>query len=523
MKIFIDTNILIDLAMRADQFPESLKLINEVNMCDNASLWISAFSIFNLEYILSKRVHKEKVGDFLNFIRQTFSIIPFRRSVFINALAKNTPYFSNSIQIASAEQLGMDCIITRDIENFKDCKVPVFTPVEFLEKWNTGELETFTSVPFLDLKEQYHQVYNEIDDKITDIIENTAFVLGKHVEEFEKRFADKQGARYCIGVSSGTDALHIALMALEIGPGDKVIVPVNTFIATAEAVSLCGAEPVLVDCDKYYNMDFQKLKESLKAMKHESSVLPKAIIPVHLYGQPANMDEVMAVAGEYGLNVVEDCCQAHLSRYNDKFVGNFGEFGAFSFYPGKNLGAYGEAGAIITNNKKLYEKAKMLRQHGETERYKHQIIGHNYRMEAIQGAVLSTKLKYLEEWTEKRRSNADLYNKLLGDIKEIQIPDELKNTYCVYHLYVIQAEDRDNLRKYLQGKGISTGLHYPVPIHMQKAYEFLGYKEGDFPVAEKAAKRILSLPMYPELTEGQIRYICDMIKKYYQLRRTGQE
>ncbi|NIA12357.1 MAG: aminotransferase class I/II-fold pyridoxal phosphate-dependent enzyme [Nitrospiraceae bacterium] len=372
------------------------------------------------------------------------------------------------------------------------------------------------SVPFLDLKAQHHQIYNEIDDRITDVIANTAFIMGKHVREFEEEFAEIQGAKYCVGVSSGTDALHVALLALGIGAGDRVIVPVNTFIATAEAVSLCGAEPVFVDCDQYYNLDVEKLSQMLSALSHQPSALPKAVIPVHLYGQPANMDEIMAVADEYGLKVVEDCCQAHLAKYNEKFVGNFGNFGAFSFYPGKNLGAYGEAGALITNDKKLYEKAKMLRQHGETKRYQHQIIGHNYRMEAIQGAVLATKLKYLDEWTEKRRSNASFYNELLKDIKEIQSPNELGDTYCVYHLYVIQAENRDDLRKYLQEKGISTGLHYPLPLHLQEAYGFLGYKEGDFPVAEKAAKRILSLPMYPELTKKQIEYVVNRIKEFYQ-------
>jgi dTDP-4-amino-4,6-dideoxygalactose transaminase len=417
--------------------------------------------------------------------------------------------------------------------------MPVYSPEEFLDLLDQNGDPTNMAVPFLDLKAQHHQIYNEVDDRITDIIGNTAFILGKHVEEFEERFAEAQGARYCVGVSSGTDALHAALLALGIGAGDRVVVPVNTFVATAEAVSLCGAEPVFVDCDEFYNLDVGKVKRMLeiqgltsqesitKARKDETTKLESGeritnnksqitcIIPVYLYGQPANMDGIMALAEEYGIHVVEDCAQAHLARYDGKLVGNWGEFGAFSFYPGKNLGAYGEAGALVTNDEELYQRARMIRQHGEIERYCHQVIGHNYRMEAIQGAVLSTKLNHLSEWTEKRRENAKLYSELLAEVEGVKTPEELGKTYCVYHLYVIRVDNRDDLRKYLQEKGIETGLHYPTPLHLQEAYAFLGHKEGDFPMAEKAAKCILSLPMYPELTEGQIRYVVEKIKEYY--------
>ena len=368
------------------------------------------------------------------------------------------------------------------------------------------------SVPFLDLKAQQPQILDEIRKRFDDIIENTGFILGKHVEEFEEEFARLQTTAYCIGVSSGTAALHIALLTLGVGPGDKVIVPVNTFIATAEAVSLCGAEPVFVDCDKFYNLDTDKLKLRITEVEEKQRGLLKAIIPVHLYGQPANMTKIMTIAEEYNLKVVEDCCQAHLARFNNKTVGNYGEFGAFSFYPGKNLGAYGEAGALITNDENMYKKAKMIRQHGEVERYHHQVIGHNYRMEAFQGAVLATKSKYIEEWTEKRKAIAKIYTELLSEIDGIETPLELGGTDCVYHLFVIQTDNRDELQRYLGDNNIATGLHYPVPLHLQEAYAFLEYKEGDFPVAEKAAKRILSLPMYPELTEVQIHYVCDKIK-----------
>jgi Predicted pyridoxal phosphate-dependent enzyme apparently involved in regulation of cell wall biogenesis len=231
------------------------------------------------------------------------------------------------------------------------------------------------------------------------------------------------------------------------------------------------------------------------------------------------MDEIMALADEYGLKVVEDCAQAHLAAQlmsdgSWQKVGNWGEFGAFSFYPGKNLGAYGEAGALVTNDEDLYERMKLIHDHGSVVRYHHDVVGHNYRMEAFQGAVLSVKVKYLEEWTQKRRANAGLYNEMLADVAGLQTPEELDNTFCVYHLYVIQVDDRDGLQRYLQENGISTGLHYPVPLHMQRAYAFLGHKDGDFPMAEKTAKRILSLPMYPELTEWQIRYVCDKISEF---------
>ena len=310
--------------------------------------------------------------------------------------------------------------------------------------------------------------------------------------------------------------MHIALQALGIGQGDFVIVPVNTFIATAEAVSHCGAVPIFIDCDDFYNIDIDNIQKFLSSLNDEQKIKVKAIIPVHLYGQPVDMHKLMNLAEEYQLAVVEDACQAHLAAWHGKRVGNFGAFGAFSFYPGKNLGAYGEAGALITNNEKLYKKAKLFRQHGEIKRYHHKIIGHNYRMEAFQGAVLATKLKYIKMWTKQRQHNAALYNELLSDVEEIELPKEQDGAESVHHLYVIQTDDQHELQKFLSDRGISTGLHYPIPLHLQEAYKHLGYKKGDFPVAERAAGRILSLPMYPELIEDQIHYICCAIKDYYE-------
>ena len=514
MKVFFDTNVLIDIAVRSDEYPHSMKVVNEVMERSGVSPWVSAISLNNIEYIISNLGQRQKAYRLLRFIRDRFSIIPFRKSVFVKALNSGGPDFEDAIQMACADELGMDYIITRNTDHFRESEVPAVTPSEFLEKWNVGEFDQVSNVPFMNLKAQHHQIYNEIDDRITDIIANTGFILGKHVEEFEDAFTKAQGGKYCVGVSSGTDALHIALMALGIGHGDAVIVPVNTFIATAEAISLCGATPVFVDCDGFYNLDAEKLKLRISEVGEEQRGLLKAVIPVHLYGQPANMDEIMALAEEYDLKVVEDCCQAHLAKYDGEPVGSFGQFGAFSFYPGKNLGACGEAGALITNDEKLYQKAKMIRQHGEVERYHHSVVGHNYRMSAFQGAALSVKMQYIAEWTEKRQENARLYNELLAGIKGIRTPKEMPNTSCVYHLYVIQTDDRGGLREYLEQNGISIGIHYPISLHLQEAYKDLGYKEGDFPVAERSAKRILSLPMFPELTEAQIGYVCEKIKEY---------
>lgn len=371
-----------------------------------------------------------------------------------------------------------------------------------------------SSVPFLDLKAQLHQFYNEVDSRFHEIIHNTGFILGPHVQKFERDFAAAHEVGHCLGVSTGTDALHIALLALGIGCGDRVLVPVNTFIATAEAVSMVGASPIYVDCDAYWNIDVKRCEELLKKMDEDGEALPKAVIPVHLYGQPADMTGIMAIAEKYGLKVVEDCCQAHLARWQGTRVGGFGDFGAFSFYPGKNLGAFGEAGALVARDKDLFEKALLVRQHGETRKYHHQIIGHNFRMSALQGAVLGAKLPYLPEWTENRRKNAHLYNSLLTGIEGVQTPQERDGVEAVYHLYVIQAEGRDALADYLNDNGVATGLHYPVPLHLQPAYSDLCYELGAFPVAERAANKLLSLPMYPELSKDQITHVCQLIKAF---------
>jgi dTDP-4-amino-4,6-dideoxygalactose transaminase len=365
-------------------------------------------------------------------------------------------------------------------------------------------------IPFLDLKSQYNAIRDEITPAIQEVLDNTAYILGKAVADFEKNFAAAQNVKNCIGVSSGTDGNHLALWSLGIKPGDEVIIPANTFIATAWGATLCGATPVFADCEEdSYNLDPVKAEAAITGKT-------KAIIAVHLYGQPANIDPLVKLAAKYNLHLIEDCAQAHLAEYKGIKTGAFGTAASFSFYPGKNLGAYGEAGAVVTNDDELAKRIKMMRDHGAQQKYDHEIYGHNYRMDGIQGAVLGVKLKHLEKWTEGRRNAASLYNKYLADVEGIKLPVEMDYAKHVYHLFVIQVANgkRDELAKFLNEKNISTGLHYPVPLHMQKCFSHLGYKKGDFPVTEKLAENGLSLPMYAELKEEQISYIAENIKEF---------
>jgi len=374
-------------------------------------------------------------------------------------------------------------------------------------------------VPFLDLKAQYESIKEEIQIALGRVLESTAFAGGPFVAQFENQFAAYCDTQHAIGVGNGTDALWLALLALGIGPGDGVITVPNSFIATAEAISFSGATPIFVDIEEQtFNMDTNKLEDYLKKRFELSSshfaTRPKAVIPVHLFGQPADIDPIIEIAKKYGLFVIEDACQAHGSEYKGKKAGSIGDAGCFSFYPGKNLGAYGEAGAVVTNDGALAEKIRVLRDHGQITKYCHDCIGWNARMDGIQGAILSIKLKYLNQWNEARRQNAQKYNNLFSAIEEIQIPEEAEYAKHVYHLYVIRSQSRDRLIGALSEKGILCGIHYPTPIHLQKAYEFLGLKGGTFPVTERCAREIVSLPMYPELTEKQIGYVVDGIKHF---------
>ena len=379
-------------------------------------------------------------------------------------------------------------------------------------------------VPFLDLKAQYKQIESEVVPAVTEAMAAGMFIGGPQVTGFEAEFAAFCESRYCIGVGSGTDALRFALMAAGIGPGDAVITAPNTFIATTEAISQVGATPIFVDVDpQTYTMDPQKLIDfvekgsPLPLIQTQNTKYPnrlKAICPVHLYGQPANMDPILDISRQFDLVVIEDACQAHGALYKGRKAGSLSTAGCFSFYPGKNLGAFGEAGAVVTQDEETSRKIRMIRDHGQAQKYFHDIEGYNGRLDAIQAAVLRIKLKRLHVWNNSRRKNAALYTELLQDVSGITLPVKAELTESVYHLYVILADNRDGLQKFLSEKGIATGLHYPLPLHLQKAYAHLGHKKGDFPVAEHTAERLLSLPMYPELTEEQIHYVCSSIRQF---------
>lgn len=356
-------------------------------------------------------------------------------------------------------------------------------------------------VPFLDLKAQYAQLRDEINPAIQQVLDSAAFAGGPFVQKFEEEFADFCGCAEAVGVSSGTDALWLALLALGIKPDDEVITVPNTFMATAEALSLCGARPVFVDIhEPTYLMDPLCIEAAITAKT-------KAIIPVHLFGQMADMDAIMKIARRHGLLVVEDASQAHGAEFKGQPAGSFGDAGCFSFYPGKNLGAYGEAGAVVTHNAELAQRIRLLRDHGQPHKYIHSVIGWNCRMDGIQGAVLSVKLKHLQAANEARRNHAECYETLFSCLPGIIRPVAATDAKHVYHIYSIRTPDRDGLIKHLDQTGVSCGIHYPIPLHLQEAYRHLGLEKGSFPIAERCASEQISLPMYPELTHDQVLWV----------------
>jgi dTDP-4-amino-4,6-dideoxygalactose transaminase len=362
-------------------------------------------------------------------------------------------------------------------------------------------------VPYLDLSAQIRSVRKEIDAAIARTIDNCSFCLGPDVAQFENNFAKFCGAEHCVAMNSGTSALHVALLLLDIKPGDEVITTPFTFVATSWAISYVGAKPVYVDIDDAtMTLDPQMIERAITPRT-------KAIMPVHLYGHPFDVDAILEICREHKLPLIEDACQAHGAKYKGKTVGTFGEISGFSFYPGKNLGACGEGGALVTNNPAFAARARSLREHGSTVRYYHDEIGFNYRMEGIQGAVLGVKLPHLQKWTDERRRVAHRYHELLKD-SPLQLPREAAYAESAYHLYVVRHSRRDDLKKFLDESGVGCALHYPLPLHLQKCYAQLGHKPGDFPVAEKSARECLSLPVYPELIDSQIQRVATVIKSF---------
>ncbi len=369
-------------------------------------------------------------------------------------------------------------------------------------------------IPFVDLKSQYLSLKPEFDEAILKVVSETAFISGRYAKAFEEAFAEYLGVKHCVAVANGTDALEIGLKAIGIGAGDEVLVPANTFFATSEAVGNIGATPVFVDIDaKFYNLDPAKIEEKITPRT-------KAIIPVHLYGLPAEMDEIMSLARKYNLKVLEDCAQAHGATYKGKTVGGFGDVATFSFYPSKNLGAFGDAGAIVTNSGETAEKARLIANHGQIAKNRHSLTGRNSRLDGIQAAVLSVKLPHLESWLEARRQNAALYDEILSD-SGLQIPAAPEYSRHTYHLYVVQVPNRDEVQQKLSDESIETGTHYPIALPFLEAYADSNYQLSDYPVAHAQMGKILSLPMYAELTPEMIEKVCRSLKNAIALSATN--
>ncbi len=362
------------------------------------------------------------------------------------------------------------------------------------------------NIPFLDLHKQYHSIEDEINKAVDRVLKKQFFILGDETESFEAELAKYLGVKYAVGLNSGTDALEFCLRALGIGKGDEVITPANSYIATSLAISYVGAKPILVDCDpKTYQIDVSMIKKRITKKT-------KAILPVHLYGAPCEIDAIMKLAKKHSLFVIEDTAQAIGATLNGKKLGTFGDVNAFSFYPGKNLGAYGDAGAITTNNKKTYEKVLFLRNYGQTKKYHHVTFGRNSRLDELQSAVLRVKLKHVDAWNKKRNILAKEYKKRLVNIStQVILPGGTSN----YHLFVIETPKRNALQAYLKQKGIHTLIHYPIPIHLQKAYKDMNYKKGSFPQSEKLARSVLSIPMYPELTKNEVEHISETVRNFF--------
>jgi dTDP-4-amino-4,6-dideoxygalactose transaminase len=365
-------------------------------------------------------------------------------------------------------------------------------------------------VPFVDLKAQYRTIAAEVEAAMNRVVADADFILGADVDGFEQEFARFCEAENAVGLDSGTSALELALRAYGIGDGDEVITASHTFIATAAAISYTGARPILVDIDRdTYSIDPEQIEAAITRRT-------KAIVPVHLYGQPADLEPILSIARKHNLIVIEDACQAHGARYKGKSVGALGDVGCFSFYPGKNLGAYGDAGMVVTNSKEIADKIRLLRNYGQPQKYQHVMMGYNRRLDSLQAAVLRAKLPHLDDWNAARRRAAKLYDEMLEGVGEVRTPYCAEESAHVYHLYVIQHPRRDQLLQYLKDHGVYGGLHYPTPVHLQPCYEHLNKPLGSLPVTEAIASRVISLPMFAEITEEQINYVCDCIRDFAQ-------
>jgi len=510
IKVLMDISTLLNAVTgNNEDLPDSHSIFK---LCASGKIqgWLGADALLELGVLLKEQMADNEYPGTMAKITDAVAIAPVRKKIVLDALEMPGPDPRRNMQMVFARELGLDFILTEAKGSFVKAPVPAITPTELLEQWRTPQsFEKKRTIPFVDLKAQFSLVYNEIDQQLSDVIKNTAFIRGPRVKTFEDNFAAYCNARYCTGLGNGTDALFVALKAMGIGPGDEVIVPANTFIATPEAVSMAGARVVFVDCDA----ETKNINPNL--IEQQITSKTKAIIPVHLYGHPADMPEIYDIAKNHGLRIIQDCAQAHGATIDGKPLMSFGDVLCFSFYPGKNLGAYGDAGAVVTNDDAIAEKILMFANHGRIGKYNHEFEGINSRMDGFQGAVLNVKLKYLAQWTRCRIKNASLYDQFLKNEHHIKLPTTSSNMKHVYHLYVIQSRQRDELQKYLKENGIATGIHYPIALPNLDAYRYLGHNADDFPVSNQFQNEILSIPMYPELSEDMLAYVSEKIISFF--------
>ncbi|MCD4818175.1 MAG: DegT/DnrJ/EryC1/StrS family aminotransferase [Candidatus Cloacimonetes bacterium] len=507
----LDNQIIIDfLTPRFDEFKNSENLFICLKRKHWNNVFVASSQIDNLLYVLFREKKRNRFDINLNYcfslLREFINLIDIVKTPsyidFENNLCSND--IEDYLIELSAKTISNTKIITRDKKFLKNSNLTIS-----IEQFFEIEKEAITKVDFVDLKVQYISIHQEIDKNIDEVIKNTAFIGGKALKDFNQNFADFIGTKYAIGVGNGTDALEIALKVLEVEAGDEVIVPANSFIATSEAVKNNGGKVVFVDClDEYYSIDVSKIEAKITSKT-------KVIIPVHFYGQPADMNPIIKIAKKYNLKILEDAAQAHGAVYKGRNIGTMGDIAAFSFFPSKNLGAFGDAGAIVTNDDILAKKCKMLAKHGGINKYNHKFEGRNSRLDGIQAAILNAKLIHLPKWNEARRRIAELYEKGLSQLNEIVLPKQIDETISVFHLFVIQIYERNQLATYLKENGISTGIHYPIGLPYQEAYKYLNHTKEDFPITYKNQDKILSLPIYPEMTDEMVCYVVEKIKEFY--------
>ena len=479
---------------------------NAIDLCitKNCKSWVASTTVSSVMQKLSQE-HRKKVKSLL----ASLSVVTPTAGDLTEALKDDR--FEENLTSILARNCGFDAVISMNPEKFSSDDVPVITPEELQEKIN-GSADAVTGVKLLDIPASYHQILNDVEIEMADTVRSGMFILGSKVSEMEEKIAEYCQTKFAVGVSSGTDALLISLMAAGIGEGDEVITSPYTFFATAGSIIRAGAKPVFVDInDVTFNLKAEHIERCITSRT-------RAIMPVHLYGQCADMDPIVELGEKHNLTVIEDAAQSIGSEYKNKRTGSLGDMGCFSFFPAKNLGAFGDGGVVTTSSEELYEKLKILRVHGSAPKYYHKIIGGNFRLDALQAGVIKAKLNYLESWTGKRRQNATTYNQLFQQnalTQYIQLPPEVFPRH-VYNQYVIRAGNRrDELRSFLNEKKIGCEIYYPLSLHVQECFKSLGYKKGDFPESEKAADETLALPVSHEITRSQQEYVVENIRHFF--------